>query len=66
MLTPTGDWLDLDPTNDHFADSRYIVTAWGRDFSDVSPLRGVVFTEASSSDLAVEVDVEPVPRDEAS
>lgn len=64
VLTPTGDWLDLDPTNDHFADSRYIVTAWGRDFSDVSPLRGVVFTEASSSDLAVEVDVEPVPRDE--
>ena len=46
VLTPTGDWLDLDPTNDHFADSRYIVTAWGRDFSDVSPLRGVVFTEA--------------------
>ena len=61
VLTPTGDWLDLDPTNDHFADSRYIVTAWGRDFSDVSPLRGVVFTEASSSDLAVEVDVDPLP-----
>ncbi|MFZ0530194.1 MAG: transglutaminase family protein [Propionicimonas sp.] len=63
VMTPTGDWLDLDPTNDHFADSRYIITAWGRDFSDVSPLRGVVFTEAASSDLVVEVDVEPIELD---
>lgn len=63
VLTPRGDWLDLDPTNDHFADSRYIVTAWGRDFSDVSPLRGVVFTEAATSDLVVEVDVDPLPLD---
>ena len=63
VLTPRGDWLDLDPTNDHFADSRYIVTAWGRDFSDVSPLRGVVFTEAAASDLVVEVDVDPLPPD---
>lgn len=63
VLTPRGDWLDLDPTNDHFADSRYIVTAWGRDFSDVSPLRGVVFTEAAGSDLVVEVDVDPLPLD---
>ncbi len=64
VLTPSGDWLDLDPTNDNFADSRYIVTAWGRDFSDVSPLRGVVFTEAAGSDLVVEVDVEPLPLDD--
>ncbi|PFG18306.1 transglutaminase-like putative cysteine protease [Propionicimonas paludicola] len=56
---PDGSWVDLDPTNDQFADSRYIVTAWGRDYSDVSPLRGVVFTEADSSTLSVEVDVEP-------
>jgi transglutaminase-like putative cysteine protease len=59
VLTPAG-WVDLDPTNDQFVDSAYIVTAWGRDFSDVSPLRGVVFTEAAHSTLSVEVDVEPV------
>jgi len=52
-----GRWVDLDPTNDHFADSRYIVTAWGRDYRDVSPLRGVVFTEGRSSKLTVAVDV---------
>ena len=49
--------IDLDPTNNHFADSRYIVTAWGRDFRDVSPLKGVVYTEAAKSTLEVKVDV---------
>lgn len=61
VLTPLG-WVDIDPTNDQFVDSGYIVTAWGRDFSDVSPLRGVVFTEAAGSLLEVAVDVEPLPQ----
>lgn len=56
-MAPDGTWVDLDPTNDHFADSRYIVTGWGRDFRDVSPLRGVIFTEGSGSTLDVGVDV---------
>jgi transglutaminase-like putative cysteine protease len=56
VFTPAG-WVDLDPTNDHLADSRYIVTAWGRDFRDVSPLRGVIFTEATRSSLTVGVEV---------
>ncbi|HAM43892.1 MAG TPA: transglutaminase [Propionibacteriaceae bacterium] len=58
VLTPHG-WVDLDPTNDQFVGSDHIVTAWGRDFSDVSPLRGVVLTEATESALHVAVDVEP-------
>lgn len=58
VLTPQG-WVDLDPTNDQFVGSAHIVTAWGRDFSDVSPLRGVVLTEATESTLQVAVDVEP-------
>ncbi|NHN54857.1 transglutaminase family protein [Calidifontibacter sp. DB0510] len=57
---PGGDWVDLDPTNNHFADSRYIVTAWGRDFRDVSPLKGVIFTESGGSKLKVAVDVIPL------
>jgi len=60
VLTPSHGWVDLDATNAQFADSRYIVTAWGRDFTDVSPLRGVVYTEAVSSSLTVGVDVTPV------
>lgn len=57
VLVPGGEWIDIDPTNDHFADSRYIVTAWGRDFRDVSPLKGVIYTEAKKSELTVKVDV---------
>lgn len=63
VLTPVG-WVDVDPTNRQWADSRYIVTAWGRDFTDVSPLRGVVYTEAASSRLDVAVDVVPLVLDD--
>ena len=65
-MAPNGDWVDLDPTNDHFADSRYVVTGWGRDFRDVSPLKGVIFSEGKGSELKVAVDVirqdRPDPR----
>ena len=66
MVSIAGRWVDLDPTNDHFADSRYVVTGWGRDFRDVSPLKGVIFTEGRGSTLDVAVDVirqdRPDPR----
>ena len=38
-----GDWLHLDPTNDCIASDRHIVVAAGRDFSDVSPIKGIIF-----------------------
>ena len=57
---PEGRWVDLDPTNDQPADSRYLVTAWGRDYSDVSPLKGVVFSDGGESSLSVAVDVRRV------
>ena len=56
-MAADGRWVDFDPTNDHFADSRYVVTAWGRDFSDVSPLRGIVTGQPTSSRLDIGVDV---------
>lgn len=59
-MVPGGGWVDLDPTNDHFVDSRYVTTAWGRDFRDVSPLRGVIYTESKTSTLEVLVDVIPL------
>jgi transglutaminase-like putative cysteine protease len=62
VFTPTAGWVDVDPTNDHLADSRYIVTAWGRDFRDVSPLRGVIFTDATKSTLSVGVEVTRLDR----
>ena len=39
---PVHGWVDLDPTNDLLPDLRHITTAWGRDYGDLSPLRGVV------------------------
>lgn len=56
-MTPDGDWVDLDPTNNHFADSRYLTTGWGRDFRDVSPIKGVIFSDGGGSSLDVGVDV---------
>ena len=60
MGLPDGTWLDLDPTNDCVADGRYVTTAWGRDYRDVTPLKGVIFTEGTTSSLTVSVDVHRV------
>lgn len=49
-------WLDFDPTNNKLPDSQYITTAWGRDYSDVVPIKGVVYGGGSHT-LTVEVDV---------
>ncbi|MEP6798675.1 MAG: transglutaminase family protein [Lapillicoccus sp.] len=55
-----GQWLAVDPTNDTWVDDRYVTVAWGRDYGDVPPLKGVIFTESEKSRLRVEVDVEPL------
>ncbi|MEO6605138.1 MAG: transglutaminase family protein [Aeromicrobium sp.] len=57
---PDGGWLAIDPTNDQWTNDRYVTLAWGRDYGDVPPVKGVIFTEAKTSSLAVEVDVAPV------
>jgi transglutaminase-like putative cysteine protease len=57
VLAADGGWYDLDPTNDQQPDSRYVVAAWGRDYTDVTPMKGVIFTEGTSSKLRVAVDV---------
>jgi transglutaminase-like putative cysteine protease len=42
VFCPPFGWVDLDPTNDLRIATDHIVIAWGRDFGDVSPLRGVI------------------------
>lgn len=49
-------WVDIDPTNNCLLTGRHITVAHGRDFSDVSPLRGVVFG-SGDQELKVAVDV---------
>ena len=55
-----GEWLAVDPTNDQQVGDRYVTVAWGRDYSDVPPVKGVIFTEAKESTLQVSVDVAPL------
>ena len=52
-------WIDLDPTNDKPVDADYITLAWGRDYDDVSPVRGVILGGWGHT-LNVQVDVEPI------
>lgn len=49
-------WIDLDPTNNLLPADRHITLAWGRDFGDVSPLRGVL-VGSGTHQLTVAVDV---------
>ena len=39
---PRAGWLAFDPTNDRIADTSHIVVAYGRDYADVSPIRGIL------------------------
>jgi uncharacterized alpha-E superfamily protein/transglutaminase-like putative cysteine protease len=62
VYLPGWGWVDIDPTNDQFAAESYITTAWGRDYWDVSPLRGSVEGGGASHRLDVAVDVTRVVR----
>ncbi len=54
---PNVGWLDIDPTNNLWVSDRHITTAWGRDYSDVAPVKGVIFSESTKNELTVSVDV---------
>jgi len=58
-------WVDVDPTNDVLPSDRHITVALGRDFSDVSPVRGVILGSGAHR-LSVAVDVIPVTVGERS
>jgi len=59
VYIPDHGWCDFDPTNNIVPGERHIVTAWGRDYSDVPPLKGIIFSYGKHT-LSVEVDVIPV------
>ncbi len=56
LLVPDLGWVDFDPTNDRIPGEQHITTAVGRDFQDVTPLRGI-FYGGGTHDLIVAVDV---------
>ncbi|UMB72324.1 transglutaminase family protein [Mycobacterium paraterrae] len=53
------EWLGLDPTNDQMVDERYVIVGRGRDYADVPPLRGIIYTNSETSQIDVAVDVVP-------
>jgi transglutaminase-like putative cysteine protease len=57
------EWLGLDPTNDQMIDERYITVGRGRDYADVPPLRGIIYTNSEHSVIDVAVDVVPFDGD---
>jgi transglutaminase-like putative cysteine protease len=59
VWTSDGGWVDVDPTNDQLPGDQHITVAWGRDYGDVSPLRGVVLGGGVHK-MTVAVDVTPL------
>jgi transglutaminase-like putative cysteine protease len=62
VFLPGGGWLDFDPTNNQRPGERHVTVAWGRDYADVTPLKGVAFGGGDHS-LQVAVDVQRIVCD---
>jgi transglutaminase-like putative cysteine protease len=56
---PGSGWLDTDPTNNVVPSNGHVTLAWGRDYGDVSPLRGLILGGGAHT-LKVAVDMEPL------
>ncbi|HEY3809756.1 MAG TPA: transglutaminase family protein [Steroidobacteraceae bacterium] len=61
VFAPPHGWVEFDPTNNLRVAQEHVALSWGRDFGDVSPLRGVILGGGSHS-LSVSVSVQPRPE----
>jgi len=59
VFVPEVGWVDFDPTNNKIPINQHITTAWGRDYSDVTPLKGIIFGGGENV-LKVSVDVQRI------
>lgn len=59
LYVPDLGWVDLDPTNNLLPGESHITLAWGRDYSDVAPVKGVVMGGGSHA-LDVQVEVKKI------
>lgn len=55
VYLPQLGWVDFDPTNNQIPADQHITIAWGRDYADVTPLKGVIFG-SGTHELSVSVD----------
>lgn len=58
VFIPGWGWMEIDPTNGNTPTERYLTLGWGRDYADVTPLKGVM-SGGGAHDLNVAVDVLP-------
>ena len=58
IYIPGYGWFDFDPTNNQVPSLQHITVAWGRDYYDVSPLKGVIFSNGENQ-MKVSVDIRP-------
>jgi transglutaminase-like putative cysteine protease len=56
VYVPDSGWLEFDPTNNKLPFDQHITLAWGRDYTDVTPLKGIAFGGGQHT-LSVSVDV---------
>ncbi|HMP77656.1 MAG TPA: transglutaminase family protein [Kiritimatiellia bacterium] len=61
VFAPGWGWIDVDPTNGCLVSDQHITIAWGRDYADVTPVKGVILG-GGSQQITVSVDV--VPEDD--
>jgi transglutaminase-like putative cysteine protease len=61
VYLPEVGWHDFDPTNNKVPLDQHITTAWGRDYADVTPLKGVIFGGDPGHHPQVSVDMERLP-----
>jgi len=59
VYCPGTGWIDVDPTNNLIPGDKHIVLAWGRDYDDVCPIKGVILGGGRQK-VTVAVDVVPV------
>ena len=60
VYCPLLGWIDFDPTNRALVQHEHVTLGWGRDFSDVTPMRGIVLGGGAQK-LDVQVTVTPLP-----
>lgn len=58
VYIPSFGWVDFDPTNNQIPHNQHIVIAWGRDYYDVPPLKGVIYSNGNNT-MDVSVDIRP-------
>ena len=63
LFVPASGWIELDPTNNVLPAWEHITIGWGRDFSDITPLRGVI---NGGGEQTLTVKVTAVPNDSVS